>query len=207
VRAWTSEAAGIVCKTFDEAEIENNAMRACDGDAAAKMLDRVIELKAAGDSAGGIISCQVTGLPPGLGEPVFDKLDARIAQAVLSIGAIKGIEFGAGFEAARMAGSENNDPMRRNPETGKTEFLTNNAGGVLGGLSTGADLVFRAAVKPVSSISREQKTVDTSGNDCTISVHGRHDVCLCPRIVPVIEAMTALTIVDLYLVNRTAKLS
>ena len=207
VRAWTSEAAGIVCKTFDEAEIENNAMRACDGDAAAKMLERVIELKAAGDSAGGIISCQVTGLPPGLGEPVFDKLDASIAQAVLSIGAIKGIEFGAGFEAARMAGSENNDPMRRNPETGKTEFLTNNAGGVLGGLSTGADLVFRAAVKPVSSISREQKTVDTSGNDCTISVHGRHDVCLCPRIVPVIEAMTALTIVDLYLVNRTATLS
>ena len=204
VLAWTSEAAGISCETFDESEIEQNPMRACDSAAASKMLERIVELKAAGDSAGGIVSCRVTGLPPGLGEPVFDKLDACLAHAVLSVGAVKGIEFGAGFEAARMTGSENNDPMRRDPETGKPGFVTNNAGGVLGGLSTGADLVFRAAVKPVSSISREQDTVDRDGRDCTISVHGRHDVCLCPRIVPVVEAMTALTIADLFLCNKAS---
>ncbi len=210
VRAWTSEAVGIPCETFDEAVIELNAMRACDSAAAEKMLARIIELKAAGDSGGGIISCRISGLPAGLGEPVFDKLDALLARAVLSVGAIKGIEFGAGFAAARMTGSEHNDGMRRSaspngdgpPGDGAPAFLTNNAGGILGGLSTGADVVFRAAVKPVSSISKKQQTIDVDGNDCEIEVRGRHDVCLCPRIVPVIEAMAALTVLDLLLQQR-----
>lgn len=206
VLAWTSEAVGITCETFDETAIEKNTMRACDPNAAEAMTKRVIELKAAGDSGGGIISCRVSGeIPVGLGEPVFDKLDAELAHAILSIGAIKGIEFGAGFAAARMSGSQNNDPMRRDAATGKARFLTNNAGGILGGLSTGAEILFRAAVKPVSSISKEQLTVDIAGNDCEISVHGRHDVCLCPRIVPVVEAMTAIVLADLILRNRASR--
>ena len=199
VLAWTSEAAGIPCETFDPTVIEQNQFRACDPVAAKKMLARIIELKGRGDSAGGIITCRTTGLPVGLGEPVFDKLDAVLAGAILSIGAIKGIEFGSGFETARMKGSESNDSMRNDPKTGSPVFLTNHAGGVLGGLSSGADLVFRAAVKPVSSINCEQKTIDIDGKECSITVGGRHDVCLCPRIVPVIEAMTALAITDLYL--------
>ncbi len=202
ILAWTSEAVGIKCANFDEGQIEKNPMRACDADAAEAMQARVIELKAAGDSGGGIITCRVTGdIPVGLGEPVFDKLDAELAHGILSIGAIKGIEFGAGFEAAGKTGSENNDPMRANPDGGKPRFLSNNAGGILGGLSTGADILFRAAVKPVSSIAKEQLTVDVNGKDCVISTHGRHDVCLCPRIVPVVESMTALVLADLWLRN------
>ncbi|HOC29127.1 MAG TPA: chorismate synthase, partial [Treponemataceae bacterium] len=147
---------------------------------------------------------------------VFDKLDALLARAVLSVGAIKGIEFGAGFAAARMTGSEHNDAMRSGtataggaepgaPLSGKPDFLTNHAGGILGGLSTGADVVFRAAVKPVSSISIQQQTIDTDGRDCDIEVRGRHDVCLCPRIVPVIEAMAALTVLDLLLQQKALR--
>ncbi len=199
VLAWTAEAVGIVCQTFDESAIEANQFRACDPVAAAKMVERVIELKRAGDSGGGIISCRVTGVPAGLGEPAFDKLDAELARAILSIGAVKGIEFGKGFESARMTGSQWNDPMRIDPATGKPTFAENHAGGILGGISNGADVTFRAAVKPVPSISLQQKTVDVDGNECDIEVRGRHDVCLCPRIVPVIESMTALAIADLYL--------
>lgn len=203
VRAWTAEAAGIACNTFDEDAIETNLFRACDSQAAARMHERIVELKAKGDSAGGIVTCRVSGgtdgLPVGLGEPVFDKLEAEIARAVLSVGAVRGIEFGAGFESARMTGSAWNDPIQMNAETGRPEFLSNNAGGILGGLSNGADIVFRAAIKPVPSISIPQKTIDADGSDCEIEVHGRHDVCLCPRIVPVIEAMTAIVIMDMYL--------
>ncbi len=209
VRGWTSEACGIECASFDEAEIERNPMRACDPVAAKKMLDRIIELKRDGDSAGGIISCRVTSetgaLPAGLGEPVFEKLDAALAGAILSVGAIKGIEFGAGFAVARSTGKSNNDPIRRNPETGRAMFVTNNAGGIQGGLSTGAEIFFRAAVKPVSSISIAQKTVDMDGKDCDIEVHGRHDVCLCPRIVPVLESMTALVLTDMILRQRAVR--
>jgi len=206
VLAWTSEAVGVQCARFAESQIELNPMRACDPEAAEAMQRRIVELKGEGDSGGGVISCRVTGdIPAGLGEPVFDKLDAELAYAILSIGAIKGIEFGAGFGAAKMTGSENNDPIRRDGETGKVRFLSNNAGGILGGLSTGAEIRFRAAVKPVSSISKEQLTVDLEGDDCEISVHGRHDVCLCPRIVPVVESMTALVLTDLYLRNLASR--
>ncbi len=206
ILAWTSEAVGIRCETFEEAAIENDPMRACDPAASEAMMARVVELKAAGDSGGGIITCRVSGdIPAGLGEPVFDKLDAELAHGILSVGAIKGIEFGAGFGAARLTGSQNNDPMRRDGETGKARFLSNNAGGILGGISTGAEILFRAAVKPVPSIALTQLTVDTRGEDCEISVHGRHDVCLCPRIVPVVESMTAIVLADLWLRNLTAR--
>lgn len=209
ITAWTSEAVGIACTQFDENAIEQNEMRACDNEAAKLMLSRIIELKGAGDSGGGIITCRVTGgadgLPVGMGEPVFDKLDASLAHAILSIGAIKGIEFGSGFECAKLTGKEHNDEMRLNSETQKPEFLSNHAGGILGGLSSGSDIIFRAAVKPVSSISLPQQSIDSDGKECEIEVHGRHDVCLCPRIVPVIEAMTALVILDLYLRGKSSK--
>jgi len=199
VTAWTSEALGIKCETFSEEAIESNQFRACDGKAAARMLERVIKLKSRGDSGGGIISCRITGVPAGLGEPVFDKIDAELARAILSIGAIKGIEFGSGFESARMTGSEWNDPMRRAAASGTPEFESNHAGGILGGISTGAEIAFRAAVKPVPSIGIAQRTVDVDGNECDIAIRGRHDVCICPRVVPVIESMAALVITDLYL--------
>lgn len=205
IKAWTSEAVGISCKSFDESIIEKNPLRACDAQAAEQMLAKIIDLKVQGDSGGGIISCSVTGVPVGLGEPVFDKLDALLAHAILSIGAIKGIEFGAGFDCAGMKGSEHNDAMRINKDTQEIEFCSNNAGGILGGLSSGAEIFFKAAVKPVSSIALKQKTITSDGKETEIEVHGRHDVCLCPRIVPVVEAMTALVLCDLYLQSPLLK--
>jgi chorismate synthase len=165
-------------------------MRACDPEAAAEMVRRVEAARDRGDSVGGIIECRVNGVPAGLGEPVFDKLDAELAKAVLSVGATKGIEFGRGFEAVDLTGSEHNDGMTADG------FVTNNAGGVLGGISTGQEIVFRVAVKPTSSIRAEQRTVGVDGAETTLSIDGRHDPCICPRIVPVIEAMTALVLED-----------
>lgn len=144
----------------------------------------------AGDSVGGIVEVTASGCPPGLGDPVFGKLDAAIAGAMMGIGAVKGVELGEGFGAARLLGSEMNDPIT---EAG---FLSNHAGGVLGGISTGQDIVVRLAVKPTPSIRRPQRTVDTAGNVREISVEGRHDPCIAPRIVPVAECMMALVILD-----------
>jgi len=188
--AYTWRAAGIQCETVDLDEIERNPMRACDPAAAAEMVKAVEAARDSGDSVGGIIECRITGLPVGLGEPVFDKLDADLAKGVLSIGATKGIEFGTGFAAADMTGSQHNDPIT--PDG----FATNHAGGILGGISTGADIVFRVAVKPTSSIASQQHTVDVDGCETTIEIKGRHDPCICPRIVPVIEAMAAIVLED-----------
>jgi len=192
VVAYTLEVAGYRCKTFDENEIENNPVRACDPEAAALMIKRIEELAEIGDSCGGIIECRITGVKAGLGEPVFDKLDAELAKAMLSLGAVKGIEFGKGFECASMLGSEHNDWMD------KDGFISNNAGGILGGISTGQEIVFRIAVKPTSSISVPQKTVDKKGNETEIVTKGRHDPCICPRIVPVVEAMAYIVLADQY---------
>ena len=164
------------------------------------MIRTIEDAKADSDSVGGIIECHADGVPAGLGDPVFDKLDAMLARAILSIGAVKGIEFGAGFESASMRGSENNDQMRM--EGGHPSFLTNNAGGILGGISTGERIILRAAVKPTPSISKEQLTITDSAEDTTISVHGRHDPSIVPRAVVVVEAMTALTIADALLSRR-----
>lgn len=192
VVAYTTEVDGIRCDTFDEAAIESNVVRACDPAAAARMVERIEQLAKDGDSCGGIVECRIRGVAPGLGEPVFDKLDAELAKAMLSIGAIKGIEFGAGFAAATMRGSQHNDAMDANG------FKTNNAGGIIGGISSGADIVFRVAVKPTSSISSVQQTVDGEGNERSIQTIGRHDPCICPRVVPVIEAMACMVIEDYY---------
>ncbi len=188
--AFTKAAAGVYGSKVVPEEIENNPLRAADPDAAKEMLTRIEKLKEEKDSAGGIVECHISGVPTGLGEPVFDKLDAMFAQAMLSVGAIKGIEFGAGFQVAEMRGSEHNDEM---DESG---FLTNNAGGIIGGISNGNDIVFRVAVKPTSSIAREQQTITTGGTQAKIRTEGRHDACICPRIVPVVEAMACLVLED-----------
>ena len=210
VTAYTLKAAGIECKKIDFSEIEKNDLRAPDCEAAEKMASKIEELRKQGDSAGGIIECRISNLKAGIGEPVFDKLDAVLAHAMLSIGAVKGIEFGAGFSASDMTGSENNDKIKI--EKSKVKFLSNNAGGITGGISNGDEIIFRVAVKPVPSIFQEQKTIEAKINpdkiyetekisfkNTTLKIKGRHDVCLAPRIVPVVEAMTYITLADLVL--------
>ncbi|WP_054955116.1 chorismate synthase [Paenibacillus dakarensis] len=190
VVAFSKEIGGIACQTFDEEIIEQNAVRACDAEAAALMIEKIEKLALEGNSCGGIVECRIRGVMPGLGEPVFDKLDAELAKAMLSIGAVKGIEFGAGFEAASMLGSEHNDEMS------SSGFLSNNSGGIIGGISTGQDIVFRISVKPTSSISAAQRTINIRGEEQEIRTEGRHDPCICPRIVPVVEAMACLVLED-----------
>jgi chorismate synthase len=189
--AYTIRAGGISCEKRDLNIIEANPMRACDAEAALLMIDRVREARDSGDSVGGIVECVVSGVPAGLGEPVFDKLEAELGKAVLSIGAVRGIEFGEGFALADLMGSESNDSMNA------SGFTSNKAGGIIGGISTGADILFRAVVKPTASVSRIQKTIDSQGREMEIRTEGRHDPCICPRIVPVIEAMTAIVILDM----------
>ena len=158
--------------------------------------DEIHSAQAAGDSVGGVVEITATGCPAGLGDPVFGKLDGLIAGAMMGIGAVKGVEIGDGFSAARRFGSENNDPIMAQG------FASNHAGGILGGISTGQDIVVRIAVKPTPSIEKVQQTRDTSGNEVAISVKGRHDPCIAPRIVPVAEAMLALVIMDCLLEQK-----
>jgi chorismate synthase len=216
VAAWVSQAAGLDAPVpgtadFDPEEAERNPLRVPGRAAAEQIGKKLAELAAAGDSAGGVISCVVTGLPPGLGEPVFDKAPARIGAAVLSIGACKGVEFGAGFAAAALTGSRNNDtPIPGGtpdlpPDVPGLSFAGNNAGGTLGGISNGMPLCFRAAFKPTASIGKEQRTVERGGTVRDLIIGGRHDVCIAPRAVPVVEAMTALVLADLLLLQRCAR--
>jgi len=200
VAAGVEELGGVKCRSIDFAAPRGNELNALDASAVPAMRAAIGAAAAANDSLGGVIRCRATGVPAGLGEPVFDKLDALIAHAVMSIGAVKGIEFGAGFAAAGARGSENNDAIT--PEG----FASNHAGGVLGGISDGDALEFRAGVKPTPSIGVAQRTVDTKGLPREIAVGGRHDVCIAPRVVPVVEAMTALALADMLLVQRTRRL-
>lgn len=209
ITAYTERAAGVSIEKVDFSQIEKNSLRAADSDAAAKMNEKIEEYRKQGDSVGGIVACKVTGIPAGLGEPVFGKLDAELAKAIMSIGAVKGIEIGDGFDVADSVGSVNNDKMRC--KDGKTvEFESNHAGGIIGGISNGNDIFFRVAIKPVPSIFKSQETIclDENGNfsETDLVIQGRHDVCLCPRIIPVIEAMTAITLADLALQNRASHL-
>jgi chorismate synthase len=220
IRSWTSAAAGIDAPPFDSPdfdfdEVERNPLRFPNRLCAERAMKEIEGLRDLKDSAGGKVSCRVSGLMPGLGEPVFDKLDARLAAAMLSLGAAKGIEFGSGFGAAYSRGSENNDsptpprPGRSRralpPGVPDLDFASNNAGGVLGGLSTGMPLEFTVAFKPVPSISRPQKTTDHGGILRDLVIGGRHDVCVCPRAAPVVEAMTALALADLTLLSRLSR--
>lgn len=196
ITAYTLEAGGIACKNIDLSVIEENPLRAADAGAAREMEQLVKKMAEQGDSVGGIVECRIAGAPAGLGEPVFDKLDAELGKAMLSLGSVKGIEFGKGFAAAKMKGSDHNDWMDKNG------FITNHAGGVIGGISTGEEILFRIAVKPTSSIASPQKTVDLQGNEQEIRTEGRHDPCICPRIVPVVEAMSALVLMDFLLIQK-----
>lgn len=175
----------------------NNELSCPDKVACIQMVDLIRDYFNKTESVGGIIECHARGVPAGLGEPCFDKLDARLAAAMLSIGACKGFEIGSGFNAATMKGSEHNDEMYI--EDGKPAYRTNNAGGVLGGISNGNEIVFRCAFKPTASISQLQHTIDTSLEECEILVKGRHDPCIVPRAVVVVEAMCALVLADCYL--------
>jgi chorismate synthase len=172
-----------------------NSVRCPDPKVAEEMEQAILGAKKEGDSVGGIVECVAFNLPVGVGEPIFDSLDADVAKMLFDIPAVKGVEFGVGFEAAKMKGSENNDPYVMCD--GEVELLNNNAGGVLGGISSGAPLVVRVAVKPTPSISKEQKTVDLSTmQETTVSVKGRHDPCVVPKAVPVVEACVAAVLVD-----------
>ncbi len=178
---------------FDSEFIEKNPLRCADSGVVEEMANQIRLVKDKGDSIGGIVEIRVSGLPTGIGEPVFDRLDAELAKAILSIPAVKGIEFGAGFKAAEMTGSTHNDAMTT------SGFAGNHAGGILAGISTGQDIVFRFPVKPTSSIRVPQKTVDRDGNEVQIVTEGRHDPCIAPRAVPVAEAMTAIVLLDLWM--------
>lgn len=178
---------------------ESHPLRCPDPAMAPIMEDTVNHAKETNDSLGGVVELYIKNVPPGLGDPVFDKLDAMLAQGIFSIGAVKGVEIGAGFQMAFMTGSQSNDPMT---EDG---FVSNNAGGILGGISTGQDIFLRFAVKPTPSIGIEQRTIDTNHKNTSVKTKGRHDPCICPRISIVGEAMAALVIADCILAQRTNK--
>lgn len=175
-------------------EVDQNVIRCPDTVAAAEMIALVEKLKLDGDSVGGVIECVISGLPAGLGEPVFDKLHADLGKAMLSINAVKGFEIGSGFKASTMLGSEHNDAF-----ISKGKTATNFSGGVQGGISNGEDILFRVAFKPVATIKKEQPTVDKDGNAVTLKSEGRHDPCVVPRAVPIVEAMAALVLGDHHL--------
>ncbi len=184
-------------------EVEANIVRCPDAAAAERMIDLIERLRREGDSIGGIAEIVAIGVPPGWGEPVFDKLKADLAKAMLSLPAVMGVEYGAGFAVARLRGSEANDPIEM--REGRVATLTNRHGGMLGGISSGMPIVLRCAVKPTSSIPREQDTVTRAGEPTTIAVRGRHDPCLLPRFVPMAEAMMALTLADHALRHEAGK--
>lgn len=204
VYGYIRELGGIAMETFDRDQIERNIVRCPDPVAAERMIEAITRAKEDHDSLGGIVEVRATGVPPGLGEPTFDKLDGLIGQAMLSIPAVKGVEIGDGFAVVRSRGSESNDGFYA--ENGRVRTRTNNAGGTLGGISTGEDIVVRLAVKPTSSIAKPQETVSTALESRTIVVEGRHDPSVCPRAVPVAEAMLAIVLADLLLLNRAARI-
>ncbi|MBW1998316.1 MAG: chorismate synthase [Deltaproteobacteria bacterium] len=197
--AYTMELGGIRVKDLNLEDIESNPLYCPDPLAAKQMEKALARAREEGDSLGGIVEVRITGCPAGLGEPVFDKLDADIAKAVMSVGAVKGVEIGAGFESARLTGSSNNDPI----DPGG--FRTNRAGGILGGISNGEEIMLRAAIKPISSISIEQDTIDRSGRPARLRISGRFDASAVPRIVPVLEAMVSIVIADHYLRSKAVK--
>jgi len=191
IKTYTLELGGIRANKVDNiSEKEKNGLQCPDLDAALKMEKRIKDIKKQGDSLGGIVEIIALNVPAGLGEPVFDKLDADIAKALMSIGAVKAVEIGAGISASQMTGFENNDQIL------PTGFQTNNSGGILAGISNGDDIIARVHVKPIPSILKPQQTIDENGNTHTISTEGRHDICAIPRINKVCEAMMAIVLTD-----------
>ena len=201
ITAFTSQVGHIaMTQNFDTADlslIESNIVRCPETETAVKMIAYIKELKEEGDSIGGIISCIIKGVPVGLGEPIFDKLQARLAQAMMSINATHGFDYGRGFEGVSMKGSEMNDSFVKDGD--KITTRTNNSGGIQGGISNGQDVYFRVLFKPVATISMKQDTLDIHQNEVELQARGRHDPCVLPRAVPIVEAMAALTLIDLAL--------
>ena len=216
VRAYTREVGGICIaqERFDLDEMWNNRLYMPDARAAAQAEARLEELMAGKDSCGGVVECIIRGMPAGAGEPVFEKLDANLAKAMLSIGAVKGFEIGDGFAASRARGSENNDGFGISHKaadgsphlSGRIEKQTNHSGGTLGGISDGSDIVMRAAFKPTPSIAQPQHTVNQNGEETMVEIKGRHDPIIVPRAVVVVEAMAALTAADMLLLSMTSRL-
>jgi chorismate synthase len=184
--------------------IEKNEIRCPDPTAAKKIIALIEKVKKAGDSVGGIIECIVRNVPVGLGSPVFSKLDARLAKAMISIPAAKGFEIGSGFASVEMKGSQHNDPIIKKGR--KVVTSSNNAGGVVGGISNGMDIIFRVAFKPTATIFKKQQTITKSGKKTTLQMSGRHDPCVLPRAVPIVEAMAALVLADEYLIQQSIKI-
>ena len=205
VTAYTSQVGDIAIgrdyHQFDFTEIEKNPVRCPDPEAAKRMEELILSVKADGDTIGGVITCVIKGCPVGLGEPAFGKLHAALGGAMLSINAVKGFEYGEGFAGVSQRGSEQNDIFFN--DNGSISTRSNHSGGIQGGISNGQDIYFRVAFKPVATLLREQPTVDKDGNETMLEVKGRHDPCVLPRAVPVVEAMAAMTILDYYLINNT----
>lgn len=209
IAAYTSAVGNIhVEKSYKELDLsltETNSVRCPDAEKAALMEGLIREMKAQGDSVGGVITCVIKNCPVGLGDPVFDKLHARLSAAMLSINAVKGFEYGLGFRGSEGRGSEQNDIFVPDGQGGVTT-LTNRSGGIQGGISNGQDIYFRVAFKPVATILKDQQTVDLDGRPVTFRARGRHDPCVVPRAVSVVEAMAAIVILDAYLVGKTVHL-
>jgi chorismate synthase len=191
-------------QNIDLKTIEQNAVRTADAKMAAVMITKIEEARKNGDSLGSVLQCIVKNCPPGLGDPCFDKLNARLSQALMSIATVKGIEFGDGFGASQLTGSVNNDRFILKAK--KVGTATNHSGGIMGGISTGEDIIIRMALKPPSSISKLQKTLNEKHEEVEVQVKGRHDPCLAPRVVPVAEAMIALTLVDALMIQKATHL-
>ena len=208
VKAYTSQVGGIALpgtyKDYDLNAIESNAVRCPDAATAEKMADLIKSVKAEGDTIGGIITGVITGVPVGVGEPAFGKLHAALGAAMLSINAAKGFDYGSGFAGVAQRGSEQNDLFVTDNE-GHVHTLTNNSGGIQGGISNGEDIYFRVAFKPVATLLREQPTIDKEGHAATVKARGRHDACVLPRAVPVVESMAAMTLLDYLLLANLYK--
>lgn len=208
VTAYTSQVGDIRLegnyKDYDLDNIEQNAVRCPDSDVAAQMESLIKQVKAEGDTIGGVITCVVKGVPAGLGEPAFGKLHAALGSAMLSINACKGFEYGMGFEGVSKRGSLMNDPFV--VSDGKVKTATNNSGGIQGGISNGEDIYFRCAFKPVATLLQDIKTIDKNLEPTVLETKGRHDPCVLPRAVPIVEAMAAMTILDFYLMRKSNRL-
>ena len=186
---------------------ESNAVRCPDAQLAEEMFTYIDEIRKQGDSVGGVVSAYIEGCPVGLGEPVFDKLHAELGKAMLSINAVKGFEYGSGFDGVALRGSEHNDVIIKDAETGKIKTLTNHSGGIQGGISNGEPIYFRVGFKPVATIMQDQDSLNEKGEKITVSGKGRHDPCVVPRAVPIVEAMAAIVILDFYLRNKLIQAS
>ncbi|MGC3948473.1 MAG: chorismate synthase [Chryseolinea sp.] len=208
INAYVSQVGGIQAphyKQLDLSKTEDNIVRCPDQATAEKMIAHIDQVRLNRDTIGGIVTCVISNTPVGLGEPVFDKLHAELGKAMLSINAVKGFEYGSGFEGVKLLGSQHNDSFYN--DDGRIRTRTNFSGGIQGGISNGEDIYFNVAFKPVATIMQDQQTVDVHGAETTVSGKGRHDPCVVPRAVPIVEAMAALVIADFLLRDKTAKLT